>query len=101
MKIATHGAIRRITRRKSSGGCFYNPMLIIFKHLMGTPCSKVENTDMALDQRAIFKICSKKPNICRFLKSFSRGPLEGTTVSKAALQFFTETKTILLGTNAK
>ena len=55
---------------------------------MGTPCSKVENTNMTLDQRENLKIYSKKPHICRCLKSFPCGLLKRTTIFKVTSQYF-------------
>lgn len=99
--MVLHGLVYRITRRRPAGRCFCHPILTVFKQLTGTPCSRVESTNVALDQREILKICSKESNICRCLKLSPHGLLQGTTVSKVTLQFSVETKTILFGTNTK
>ena len=96
MKRATHGLICTITRKRRYGQCSCNPILScvqkapLFLQLMGTSCSKVENTNRALDQREIKEICSKKPNICKCFEAFVCGLLKGMTISKVTLEFVME-----------
>lgn len=88
LETATRGLLCRTTRQRRCGQCLCSPVLAACKQLMGTPCSEAENTNVPPDQREILKICDKKPQICRCLKSFPCGLLKGTAIFKMTSQYF-------------